>query len=66
MAVDRHAPFLKDLTRRTRSSEAFSRIASLQGDDALAFLDEEQREIDVFRQHSSCYGCVFYLLKKEG
>jgi len=66
MAVDRHAPFLNDLTRRTRSSEAFSRIASLQGDDALAFLDEEQREIDVFRQHSSCYGCVFYLLKKEG
>jgi len=186
VAVDRHAPFLKDLTRRTRSSEAFSRIASLQGDmralpfsdnrfdliwsegaiyivgfdaglrswrpllkthgcvavseiswlteappnapaqfwsrnypamatiasncamaqaagyeilqhftiperdwwtdyydplemkirvlqlkyadspDALAFLDEEQREIDLFRQHSSCYGYVFYLLKNEG
>ncbi len=33
--------------------------------DALAFLDEEQREIDLFRQHSSCYGYVFYLLKKE-
>jgi len=40
MAVDRHAPFLKDLTRRTRSSEAFSRIASLQGDmRALPFSD---------------------------
>jgi len=184
-AVDRHAPFLKDLKRRTRSSEAFSRIASLQGDmrvlpfsdnrfdliwaegaiyimgfeaglrswrpllkengcvaiteiswltgeppeepkefwsrnypamatiasnrsmaqaagyellhhftipesdwwtdyyeplemkiralrlkyadnrDALAFLDEEQKEIDLFRQHSPCYGYVFYLLKKE-
>lgn len=33
--------------------------------DALAFLDEEQREIDLFRQHSPCYGYVFYLLRKE-
>jgi ubiquinone/menaquinone biosynthesis C-methylase UbiE len=33
--------------------------------DALAFLDEEHKEIDLLRQHSSCYGNVFYLLKKE-
>jgi len=33
--------------------------------DALAFLDEEQKEIDLFREHSPCYGYVFYLLRKE-
>jgi len=42
------------------------RLKYADSPDALAFLDEEQREIDVFRQHSSCYGCVFYLLMKEG
>jgi len=40
------------------------RLKYAESPGALAFLDEEQREIDLFRQHSACYGYVFYILKK--
>jgi hypothetical protein len=41
------------------------RVKYADNRDAIAFLDEEQKEIDLFREHSSCYGYVFYLLRKE-
>jgi SAM-dependent methyltransferase len=35
-------------------------------EEALAVLDEEAREIDLFRKYHEYYGYVFYVLKREG
>ena len=34
--------------------------------EALAVLDQEQQEIDLYRDYASCYGYVFYIMVKEG
>ena len=46
------------------------RIATLKeqyrdNDEALAFLDNSQREIDLYRKYSEWYGYVFYIMQAQ-